>query len=174
MDEHWAPDSLVLNRLSLTYAGRLLVERDRSGEVLTYSPLEGMAAVEHRYPAWALGPFGNVETERAMPSTPGVFALVQSGVVRYVASSRNLARTFSERRGLGEISRRDCRRATHEEACRLNRLVTAQALTGEAVDVYLWVVERARLGKRRAAALELDELAARMAADGRGAWHLPS
>ena len=34
MDEHWAPDHIVLARRVLTHAGRLLVERDATGAVV--------------------------------------------------------------------------------------------------------------------------------------------
>ena len=81
-DEHWAPPHVVLARRVLTYAGRLFPERDANGSVLEYSPLAGMAAVETRYPAWALGPFSRIEPEFALPEQPGVYALVTDGVVR--------------------------------------------------------------------------------------------
>src|SRR5690606_11465184 len=96
-DEHWAPDHLVLARTVLNNAGRLLVARDADGAVVQHSPLADMAAVEQRYPGWALGPFGTIEPERVLPEDPGVFALVESGVVRYVGASPDLARTFGPR-----------------------------------------------------------------------------
>jgi hypothetical protein len=176
-DEHWAPDHLVLDRRVLQYAGRLLVEHDDDGHILEYSPLAGMAAVEQRYPAWALGPFGRVEPERGLPELPGVYALVEQGVVRYVGSTVNLARTFDARHGLGHISRRDCQLSKHEERCRLNRLVIASAKAGRVVDVYLITTQdtkrrpwtsTARAGAAPAA------LATQLARSARGSWHLPS
>ena len=175
-DEHWAPERIVLARRQLEHAGVLLVERDQHGQVLTQAPLEGMAAVEHRYPAWARGPFGRIEPERRLPARPGVFALVQAGVVRYVAGSDHLARTFSTR-GLGEISRRDAQRSASEEACRLNRLVVAEAVAGRLVDLYVLVLPRARvLGGfgRSGPAEDPHALAAEITAHQRGAWHLPA
>ncbi|EYR63725.1 hypothetical protein N866_18605 [Actinotalea ferrariae CF5-4] len=175
-DEHWAPQRIILGRRPFDHAGVLLVERDQYGQVLTQAPLEGMAAVEHRYPVWAQGPFGRVEPERRLPGRPGVFALVQDGTPRYVGGSTDLARTFSPR-GLGEISRRDAQRSTSEEACRLNRLVVAEALRGRAVDLYVLTVRGpGRLGALLGAAPDEDPyaVAEEVAAQHRGAWQLPA
>ncbi|WP_155859383.1 hypothetical protein [Cellulomonas sp. KRMCY2] len=176
-DEHWAPDHVVLARHVLNFAGRLFVERDADGEVLTHSPLAGMAAVEQRYPAWALGPFGRIETEHPLPEAPGVFALVQQGVVRYVGASRNLSRTFGPRHGIGHITRRDCQLSRREERCRLNRLVVAEARAGRVVDLYLLVTGpsgvRALLSGRSPGEAPA-EIARQVAEVARGTWHLPS
>lgn len=175
-DEHWAPDHIVLDRKVLAYAGRLLVERDADGHVLQHSPLAGMAAVEQRYPAWALGPFGRIEPERGLPERPGVFALVEHGVVRYVGSSRDLARTFGTR-GLGHISRRDCQLAQREERCRLNRLIVSATRTGSVVDLYLLVTSDSRrphwLPSPSRDAVPA-EVAATLARTANGSWHLPT
>lgn len=172
-DEHWAPEHLVIGREVLAYAGRLLVERDGAGHVVTTSPLEGMAAVEQRYPAWALGPFGRLEPERALPSSPGVFALVQGGAVRYVGSSGDLERTFSAR-GIGQVSRRDAQQARNEERCRLNRLVVAEARAGRTVDLYVLLVAASGLQRfSRGPGRHAGELADRLARATKGAWHLP-
>jgi hypothetical protein len=170
-DEHWAPDHIVLSRRVLTYAGRLFVERDASGVVLEHSPLAGMAAVEQRYPLWALGPFGRIEPEFAVPEAPGVFALVTDGVVRYVGASRALDRTFGPKYGLGHISRKDAQKDRREERCRLNRLVTAEARAGRTVDVYLVVMAGRRWPMR--APESPAEVAAEIVAANRGDWHLP-
>lgn len=176
-DEHWAPDHVVLARRVLTYAGRLIVERDQDDEVVTHSPLAGMAAVEQRYPAWALGPFGRIEPEHVLPEAPGVFALVQQGVVRYVGASRDLARTFGTRHGLGHITRRDCQLSRREERCRLNRLVVAEAGAGRTVDLYVLVTGRtgskALFRGRRPAQVPAD-IAREVAEVAHGNWHLPS
>ncbi|KGM09073.1 hypothetical protein [Cellulomonas bogoriensis] len=169
-DAHWAPDHIVLARTVLTYHGRLLVELESDGSVYEHAPLAGMAAVEQRFPAWALGPFGRVEPERRLPRDPGVFALVQAGVTRYVGASRDLYRTFGSR-GLGEISRRDCQAAGKEESCRLNRLVVAEAKAGRQVDLYVLVTEGGGWFGRGAQAPE--ELAGRIAEAAHGSWHLP-
>lgn len=172
-DDHWAPEHLVIARQVLTYAGRLRVERDALGEVVTSSPLADMAAVEQRHPAWALGPFGRVEPERVLPDSPGVYALVQAGAVRYVGSSANLARTFGPR-GLGQISRRDAQRARNEERCRLNRRVVGEAIAGRDVDLYLLVVESSRLRSLAGSTpAEAAEIAERLAHATRGPWHPP-
>lgn len=175
-DEHWAPERVVLARRPLEHAGVLLVERDQYGQVLTQAPLEGMAAVEHRYPAWARGPFGRIEPERRLPGRPGVYALVQAGVVRYVGGSDHLARTFSPR-GLGEISRRDAQRSAAEEACRLNRLLVAEALAGKLVDLYVLVLPGPGLlgGLRRSGPGEDPHAVAReIVGRHRGDWHPPA
>lgn len=176
-DEHWAPDHIVLDRRVLAYAGRLLVERDADGHVIEHSPLAGMAAVEQRYPAWALGPFGRIEPERELPERPGVFALVDQGVVRYVGSSRDLARTLGTRHGLGNISRRDCQRPQREERCRLNRLIVTSTRMGRVIDVYLLVTSE----RRRPHWMPLPshepvpaEVAASLARTANGSWHLPT
>ena len=176
-DEHWAPDHIVLERKVLAYAGRLLVERDMDGQVFEHSPLAGMAAVEQRYPAWALGPFGRIEPERHLPERPGVFALVEQGAVRYVGSSRDLARTFGARHGLGHISRRDCQLSQREERCRLNRLITASGRAGRVVDLYLLVTSERRsppwlpLPSHDAVPADVAAVLARTA---HGSWHLPT
>jgi hypothetical protein len=173
-DEHWAPDHLVLAQRALTYAGRLFVERDASGVLLEYSPLAGMAAVEQRYPIWALGPFGRIEPEFEIRSAPGVFALVTEGVTRYVSHSRNLAETFGLRKGIGHISRRDAQRAGREERCRLNRLVTAEARAGRTVDVYVLALDGVPWWKPTARAKESpDHVAAEILRTNRGDWHPP-
>ena len=175
-DEHWAPDHLVLDRRVLTYAGRLLVERDAAGTVVQHSPLAGMAAVEQRYPGWALGPFGTVETERELPDLPGVYALVESGVVRYVGASSDLARTFGPR-GVGAISRRDCQSSRNEERCRLNRLVVAGTAAGRTVDLYVLVTSESRRPAWLPGADRGEsptEVAAEMQRVARGSWHLPT
>jgi len=173
-DEHWAPPHLVLARRVLTYAGRLFAERDANGVVLEYSPLAGMAAVEHRYPAWALGPFGRIEPEFAMPASPGVFALVTDGVVRYVGHARNLEVAFGLREGIGHISRRDAQRPRREERCRLNRLITAEARAGRTVDAYVLVMEAPPWWKPTSRAAESPAaVAAEIVASNRGDWHLP-
>lgn len=172
-DDHWAPDHLVLARQVLSHAGRLLVERDPSGEVVTSSPLAGMAAVEQRHPAWALGPFGRIEPERPLPGSAGVFALVLGGVVQYVGSSGDLARTFGPR-GLGHISRREAQRASNEEQCRLNRLVVAEARAGRTVDLYLMTVETPWLSSLTGGArTRAAEVAAPLVRATKGSWHLP-
>jgi hypothetical protein len=175
-DEHWAPDHLVLDRKALTHAGRLIPQRDADGHLLEHSPLAGMAAVEQRYPAWALGPFGIIEPERDLPDSPGVFALVEEGTVRYVGSSRDLARTFTGRTGVGSISRRDCQSPGGEERCRLNRLIITAARAGRVVDLYVLLVGSRRRGPvflRRRQAEERDALAAQLAGVAKGSWHLP-
>ena len=170
-DEHWAPDHLVLARHVLAHAGRLFVERDASGVVLTLTPLAGMAAVEQRYPPWALGPFGRIEPENALPESPGVFALVSQGVVRYVGATGDLARMFGMQKGLGHISRRDCRSGRAEERCRLNRLITTEAVAGQPVDLYLLVMP-ARWAWRSTADAP-SRVVAEIVAGNRGDWHLP-
>lgn len=173
-DDHWAPEHLVIARQPLTYAGRLVVEREPDGTVATYSPLADMAAVEQRYPAWALGPFGTIDTERDLPDRPGVFALTQAGVVRYVGSAANLSRGFGPR-GLGQISRRDCQNPKHEEQCRLNRLVTAEARAGRLVDLYVLLMDPPRAwGLLPARGEAPASVAARLAAAAHGSWHLPT
>lgn len=174
-DEHWAPDHIVLDRTVLSYAGRLLLEREADGEVLVHSPLDGMAAVEQRYPTWALGPFGRIEPERELSPGPGVYALVTGGTVRYVGSSTDLARTFSPR-GLGAISRRDCQNPRAEERCRLNRLITSGARSGTTVDLYVAVLEApGRLARLvgRPTGQTPEQVAERLAAVAKGSWHLP-
>lgn len=171
-DEHWAPDHIVLARRVLSYAGRLLVERDAAGAVVVHSPLADMAAVEHRYPAWALGPFGHVEPEFAVPRLPGVYAIVSAGVARYVGGANDLERTFSVRDGLGEISRRDATRRRNEELCRLNRLVVAEAASGRTVDLYLLPLEPRRWWRSRGAQTPAA-VAGEIVAAVHPAWHLP-
>lgn len=173
-DEHWAPDHLVLARRVFAYAGRLVVERDQHGHVLTHTPLAGMAAVEHRYPAWARGPFGRIDPERVIPGRPGVFALVQEGTARYVGHSTDLARLFSPR-GMGEISRREAQTARYEERCRLNRLVVREAIASRVVELYLLVLPRQGvLGLGRGGAAERpQDVAAEVLRSHRGSWHLP-
>lgn len=172
-DDHWAPDHLVVARHVLSRAGVLLVERDRTGEVVTSAPLEDMAAVEQRYPAWALGPFGRIAPERPLPDSAGVFALVQDGVVRYVGSSGDLERTFSSR-GIGQISRREAQQSRNEERCRLNRLIVAEARKGRPVDLYVMPVESAgRLALGRARQKQAADVAERLVRATQGAWHLP-
>lgn len=171
-DEHWAPDHIVLARRVLTYAGRLFVEREADGSVLLHSPLEDMAAVEQRYPAWALGPFGRIEPEFALPDRPGVYALVSEGVVHYVGATASLESQFGQRHGLGHVSRRDCTNRRREEVCRLNRLITADAVGGRTVDLYVIALEPRRwYGARRGEAP--TAVAAEIVAASRGDWHLP-
>lgn len=172
MDEHWAPDHLVLARHVLAHAGRLFVERDASGAVLTRSPLAGMAAVEQRYPRWALGPFGRIEPEYALPESAGVFALVSRGVVHYVGATRDLARLFGMQKGLGHISRRDARSSRAEERCRLNRMITAEGIAGRAVDIYLLPIP-GRLWPWQSRSEPAARVAAEILASTRGDWHLP-
>lgn len=175
-DEHWAPDHIVLDRRVLSHAGRLFVEREADGSVLTHTPLAGMAAVEQRYPAWARGPFGRIEPEHELPDAPGVYALVTQGTVRYVGPSTDLARTFDQRSGLGDISRREAQNPRREEHCRLNRLITSEGEAGRTVDLYVLVVDvpgrLARLVRRPEESVE--EIAAQLAAASRGSWHLPT
>lgn len=171
-DEHWAPDHIVLARRVLSYAGRLFVERDADGSVLMHSPLADMAAVEHRYPAWALGPFGRIEPEFAVPRRPGVYAIVGAGVARYVGASNDLERTFGARYGLGHVSRRDATQRRHEERCRLNRLIVAEAVAGRTVDLYLLpLAPRSWWGARsgEAPAAVAQEIVTATRPD----WHLP-
>lgn len=171
-DEHWAPDHIVLARRVLSYAGRLFVERDADGSVLVHSPLADMAAVEHRYPAWALGPFGRVEPEFAVPDRPGVYAVVVAGVARYVGASRDLERTFGVRDGLGDITRREATSRRHEEVCRLNRLIVAEAAAGRTVELYLLPFEPHHWWQRRTGEVPAD-VAAEIVAEVHPAWHLP-
>ena len=171
-DEHWAPDHVMLARRVLSHAGRLFVERDANGTVLVHSPLADMAAVEHRYPAWALGPFGRVEPEFAVPHRPGVFAIVSAGVARYVGASANLERTFGARDGLGHISRRDAMSRRHEEACRLNRLIVAEAVAGRTLDLYLIMLESRRWWGGRSGEAP-SAVAAEIVGAARPEWHLP-
>lgn len=172
MDEHWAPDHVVLERHVLAHVGRLFAERDASGAVLTRSPLAGMAAVEQRYPPWAMGPFGRLEPEYVLPETPGVFALASHGVVHYVGATRDLARLFGMQKGLGHISRRDCRNARAEERCRLNRRITAEAIAGRQVDLYILPMP-ARWSWLRSDDAP-SQVVAEILASGRGDWHLPA
>jgi hypothetical protein len=173
-DEHWAPPHLVLARRVLTYSGRLFAERDAAGVLLDYSPLAGMAAVEQRYPAWALGPFSRIEPEFAIPAQAGVFALVTDGVVRYVGHARNLEAAFGFRTGIGHISRRDAQRARGEERCRLNRLITVEARAGRTVDVYVLAMGASRWWRPARAAESPVAVAAEIVESNRGDWHLPA
>ena len=176
-DEHWAPDHLVLDKRVLTYSGRILAEREPDGQILLSSPLAGMAAVEQRYPAWALGPFGRLEPERELPPAPGVFALATQGTVQYVGASADLARTFDDRHGLGHISRRDCQLSRREERCRLNRLITAQLQAGGVVDLYVMTTgSPSRLSAivGRPLADAPTSHAAELARVANGSWHLPA
>ena len=170
-EEHWAPDQIVLAHRVLAYSGRLFVERDASGVVLVSSPLAGMAAVEQRYPAWARGPFSRIEPEFGLPQSPGVFALVTDGVVRYVGSARDLDRSFGARHGLGHISRRDCQSKGQEEPCRLNRLITHEAKAGRGVDVYVLAMPKRRWPARTEESPA--SVAAEIVATNRGDWHPP-
>lgn len=173
-DEHWAPPHLVLARRTLAYAGRLFAERDASGVVVEYSPLAGMAAVEHRYPAWALGPFSRIEAEFALPEQPGVFALVTSGTTRYVGHARDLDAAFGPRVGIGHISRRQAQSARSEERCRLNRLVTAEARAGRTVDLYVLAMDRRPWWRPTGGSAESPAVvAAEILETNRGDWHLP-
>lgn len=172
VDDHWAPDHLVLAGRVLAHGGRLLVELDEHGQVATHEPLAGMAAVEHRHPRWALGPFGRVEPERDVPSRPGVYALVQAGVVRYVGAAADLAAALGPR-GLGEITRRDAQRPANEERCRLNHRVVVEARHGRTVDLYLLPTgTRTVLGRVKGERPE--DVAAEILAEVRGAWHRPA
>jgi hypothetical protein len=174
-DEHWAPPHLVLARRVLTYTGRLFAERDATGAVQEYSPLAGMAAVEQRYPAWALGPFGRIEPEFAIPAQAGVFALVTHGVVRYVGHARNLDEMFGARTGIGYVSRRDAQRSRREERCRLTRLITVEARAGRTVDLYVLAMGATRWWRPTAAPAESPaEVAAQIVDSNRGDWHLPT
>lgn len=171
-DEHWAPDHIVLDGRVLSFAGRLVVERDAAGEVLLRSPLADMAAVEQRHPAWALGPFGDLEPEHPLPAAPGVYALTVAGVVQYVGSAPDLAKAFGPE-GIGQISRRDCQQARNEERCRLNHRIVTEAAAGRVVDLYLLPVEPpGRLARLTGRA---GEPAARVAAElersAGGSWH---
>lgn len=138
--EHWAPPLLVLGGIALQHAGRLFVVHDGHGRVYRHEPLAGMAAVEHRYPTWARGPFGMVEPERAVPAAPGLFALTEEGAVRHVGAARDLAAAFD---GLGEIDRRDCTDPRRQDACRVNHHVVEAAAAGRTVDLYLAVTAEA-------------------------------
>lgn len=175
-DEHWAPEFLVLERHPLSHAGRLLVERDAEGHVVVHSPLADMAAVEHRFPAWAMGPFGRLEPERPLPEAAGVFALVDAGAVQYVGSSDNIARLFGQRHGLGEISRQDAQRPRWEERCRLNRLVVAAARAGRTIDLYLLLGQprRSLLRPLTRTGVEPAAIAEEITRTVRGPWHLPT
>ncbi len=157
----------------LTYAGRLFAEQDAAGVVQEYSPLAGMAAVEQRYPAWALGPFSRIELEFAIPAQAGVFALVTDGVVRYVGHARNLEVMFGSRAGIGYVSRRDAQHPRGEERCRLNRLITAEARAGRIVDVYVQAMGRTRWLRRAQSTVSPLTVAAEIVATNRGDWHLP-
>ena len=137
-DEHWAPPRLLIGDADLGHAGRLFVVHDRRGRVYRHEPLAGMAALEHRYPQWARGPFGLVEPEQRLPAAPGLYALVADGVVRHVGAGTDLARDFGPR-GIGEIRRRDCDDPGREVACRVNRGVVAAAVAGLTVDLYVRV-----------------------------------
>lgn len=175
-DDHWAPDHLVLARQVLAYGGRLLVEQDESGGLLLDAPLDGMAAVEQRYPAWARGPFARIMPERVLPGVPGVYALVDAGTPRYVGATDDLARTFGTADGLGLITRRTSQRADGQTLCRLNRHITTAAERGRTIDLYHLATGsrpslfRTFVGRR---AESPDDLAATIAQDARGAWQLP-
>ena len=97
--------------------------------------------------------------------------------MRYVGSSRDLARTFGIRHGLGHISRRECQLPRYEERCRLNRLVVASLRAGRVVDLYLLVTSERRrphwipLPKRDPVPAEVASSLARIA---NGAWHPPT
>lgn len=171
-DEHWAPDHIVLARRVLSYAGRLFVERDANGTVIVHSPLADMAAVEHRYPAWALGPFGRIEPEFAVPRRPGVYAIVSAGVARYVGATNDLERVFGTRDGLGHISRRNAMSKRHEEVCRLNRLMVVEAVAGRALDLYLLPLEPRRWWGGRSGEAP-STVAAEILSIVRPEWHLP-
>lgn len=140
-DEHWAPPRLLIGDVDLEHAGRLFVVHDRRGRVYRHEPLAGMAALEHRYPAWARGPFGLVEPERDLPAAPGLYALVEQGVVRFVGAATDLHRAFGPR-GVGEIRRRDCDDPRREGDLRANAGVVAAAMGGRTVDLYLMVTGR--------------------------------
>ena len=169
-DEHWAPPHVVLARRVLAYAGRLFVERDANGTVMEYSPLSGMAAVEHRYPAWALGPFSRIEPEFDLPEQPGVYALVTDGAVRYVGHAKDVDAAFGIRAGIGHISRR----ARAEERCRLNRLITAEARAGRTVDLYVLALESVPWWRFAPRPVETPvAVATEILQAGRGDWHPP-
>lgn len=174
-DDHWAPDHLVLARQVLAYGGRLLVEQDENGLVLD-APLDGVAAVEQRYPAWARGSFARITPEGRLPGAPGVYALVDAGAPRYVGATDDLARTFGGNDGLGLITRRTSQRPDGQTLCRLNRHITTAAERGRTIDLYHLVTGsrpsmfRAFVGRR---AEPPEDLAAAIAEDARGAWQLP-
>lgn len=169
-DEHWAPPRLVIDEVDLDHGGRLFVVHDRRGRVYRHEPLAGMAAVEHRYPEWARGPFGLVEPERELPSEPGLYALVEQGVVRFVGAAVDLRRAFGPR-GIGEVRRRDCDDARREDALRVNAGVVAAAMAGRTVDLYLTVTGRTtRMDRFLARDTAPRELAARLRAQVITSW----
>ena len=165
----------MLARQVLTHGGRLLVEQDADGLVLD-APLEGVAAVEHRYPSWAHGSFGRISPENPLPAAPGVYALVDAGTARYVGATADLARTFGSTEGLGLITRRTSHRPDGQTLCRLNRRITTAAERGRTIDLYHLVTGappsafQVFLGRR---AESPDDLAASIADDARGEWQLP-
>lgn len=174
-DEHWAPDHLVLAGQVLSYGGRLLVEWDDDG-VLLDSPLDGIAAVEQRYPSWAQGTFGRISPETPLTSAPGVYVLVDAGKPCYAGAAHSLAQMFGERDGLGLITRRTSQLPDGRTLCRLNRLITTSAERGRVIDLYHLVTGaapnpfRALLGRRPQAP---EELAREIADAANGPWQTP-
>ncbi|NTW38799.1 MAG: hypothetical protein HGA44_02755 [Cellulomonadaceae bacterium] len=182
-DEHWAPDTIVLAHQMLARTATLVLERDEDGEVVLDTPPDEPAVARTRAP-WARGPFGRIATDAPVPRAAGLFALVESGTVRYVGTAERLDRMFG-RPGIGEITCKDCADPRNDEVCRLNRRVTAEARLGRAIDLYVLVTDsataagsrtsrvlKALMGRRDGARHDTRELEAQLKEATGGAWQL--
>lgn len=152
-DPHWAPPAIVLAKRLLSHAAHLQVAWDEQ----------------------AVGVSGQLTPDRPLPVGPGVFALAEAGIVRYVGHAEHLARAFGPR-GLGRASAKDCLDARRAEDCRLHRLILEAAAQGRVVDVYLLTdrsaVRRPWWRRREAVRSERDTSAeaARIRAAAHGDW----
>jgi hypothetical protein len=119
-----------------TYVCAIEPERNSDGTVLTFMPQSSYANIDNLpLNKYGSGPFCKFKIPRNM-EYPGVYALVDENVVKYIGESVGLTSRFNM--GYGIISPRNCFVGGQETNCRVNNLLLRAISAGSKITLWFY------------------------------------
>jgi hypothetical protein len=125
--------SLQLGRWSFHRIGRVEVDRDQEGRVVSHLPQQRYDNARrlslHKYGG---GPFCKFKV-RGLPNASGVYAYVVDGVAKYIGETQFAPQTLY---AYGNVAPRMCFKGGQERSCRINNLIYEAAVAGSQIELW--------------------------------------